>query len=120
MISIFTLNLWRYYEFEQRIPNIIAFITEKKPDVILLQEAQIDQQHSIYSKAEIMQKSLPDYKFVLQSTIYLKTSQRGILLETPIQQGIAILSKHPIIKSFEYYLPQAPSEEPRSNLCFDI
>ncbi len=121
MISLFTLNLWRYYDFDLRFPKIIRELKEKQPDVIFLQEVQIDKTKSPFSQVELIKKELSEYIYSLHSTIYLKTNQRNEKLVVPIQHGMAVLSKYPIVNSFEYYLPlQEGNEEPRSILCCDI
>lgn len=121
MISILTLNLWRYNDFELRLPNIIKAIQAKQPDLLLLQEVQIDLSISPFSQVEIIKRQLPEYKYSIHSTIYLKESQKGKKLDKPIQHGMAVLSKHPIPNSLEFYVAQNPGEtEPRSMLCFDI
>lgn len=120
-LKLLTLNLWRYYDFENRLKNIIFEIDRLQPDVVFLQEVQIDQTISPLSQVEVIKNKLSGYNYSLHSTIYLKTSQRGVNLEKPVQHGMAILSKHPITNSFEYYLDLSEDEkEARSNLCFDI
>lgn len=121
MISLFTLNLWRYYDFEIRFPKIVKTIKENNPDIIFLQEVQLDITQSPLSQAELIKNKLSEYKYSLCSTIYLKDSQKGEKLVSPIQHGMAILSKYPIINSFEYYVKLNEDElEPRSILCCDI
>lgn len=121
MISIFTLNLWRYYDFESRLVNFEKVIKDKNPDIIFLQEVQIDTTISPFSQVEMIKKLLPEYQYSIHSTIYLKESQRGEKLSIPVQHGMAVLSKYPIINSFEYFLSKNKAEtEPRSILCFDV
>lgn len=121
MISILTLNLWRYYDFNVRLPNIVKAIQDNQPDVVFLQEVQIDPSVSSLSQAELLKKQLPEYKYSLHSTIYLKDSQQGKRLEQPVQHGMAVLSKHPIMNSFEFFVtPNTGEIEPRSMLCFDV
>lgn len=121
MISIFTLNLWRYYDFDSRKPKIIKFLKKNDPDIIFLQGVQINQAFSPFSQVELIKKFLPSYKYSIHSTIYLKHFERGKRLKVPVQHGMAILSKYPILNSFEYFLAQENNEsEPRSILCFDV
>ena len=121
MISIFTLNLWRYYDFDIRLQNLKQILKDKKPDVIFFQEVQIDPSKSFFSQVEIIKKLLPEYKYSIHSTIYLKEFQRGKKLQIPVQHGIAVLSKSPILNSFEYFVAKNKDEiEPKSVICFDI
>ena len=121
MISLLTLNLWRYNDFDARLKNIYKVIQRKQPDVVFLQEVQIDLSVSGLSQVEVIKKQLPEYKYSVHSTIYLKESQRGEKLDRPIQHGMAILSKYPVLNSFEYYVAKNIDEtEPRSILCCDV
>lgn len=120
MISILTLNLWRYYDFDVRLPNVIKSIQDNQPDIVFLQEVQIDPSISPFSQVETLKEKLPEYTYSIHSTIYLKDSQRGQKLEKPIQHGMAVLSKYPIVNSFEFFVtPNDGEVEPRSMLCFD-
>lgn len=121
MTSLLTLNLWRYYDFETRLPNIVKAVKDKQPDIIFLQEVQIDSSISPFSQVEIIKKQLPEYPYSIHSTIYRKEFQRGEKLDIPVQHGMAVLSKYPILNSFEYYVAKNEGEEePRSILCFDV
>jgi endonuclease/exonuclease/phosphatase family metal-dependent hydrolase len=127
-MKLITLNYWRYYDLPKRLPNILKAIQRLSPDVILFQEMQIDTSHSPFSQVETLKNSLPDYTYSIHSTIYPKSRQQGKALKNPIQHGMAVLSKHPIINSFEYYVGTLSGEdagenfqkEPRSVLCFDV
>ena len=118
-MTIFTLNLWRQYEWKARKPKIVQFLQQNLPDVICLQEVQICPNG--LSQAEELQKLLPEYGFCIHSTIYPKTTEKGQLLEIPKQHGMAILSKYPITNSLTYFvLMQDEEKEPRSVLLFDV
>ena len=118
-MTIFTLNLWRQYQWKIRKPKIVEFLKENLPDVICLQEVQICPNG--LSQTEELQQLLPEYGFCIHSTIYPKTTEKGQLLENPKQHGMAILSKYPITNSLTYFVPQQKDEkEPRSVLLFDV
>ncbi len=120
-MKILTLNLWRYYDWEKRFSNIIKNILEKKPDVIFLQEVQLDKTKSTFSQVEVLKKELQEYKYSIFSTIVVKTHQRDQKLKEPVQHGMAVLSKYPIANSFNYFLKLSEDEkEARSILCFNI
>lgn len=122
MIKIFDLNLWRYNDFENRISSIVKNIENLQPDIIFLQETQLDLRYSTITQEEIIKNKLSaDYRYSLHSTIYKKEYQRGQKLEKSIDHGMGIISKHPILNSFEYYLKQDDKNtEPRSILFFDL
>ena len=120
-MKILSLNLWRYYDWEHRFQNIVNSILEKRPDVIFLQEVQLDKEKSYFSQVEILKKELQEYKYSIFSVVVVKTHQRGQRLKNPVQHGMAVLSKYPIINSFNYFLKLSEDEkENRSILCFDI
>lgn len=120
-MKLLTLNLWRYYNFAERLPALLSAIMKKSPDVICLQEVQIDKNHSPFSQVEILKNNLTDYKYSIHSTVLVKTHQQGKELDQPVQHGMAVLSKYPIIHSFNYYLElQKDEKEQRSVLAFDI
>jgi endonuclease/exonuclease/phosphatase family metal-dependent hydrolase len=120
-MKILSLNLWRYYDWKKRFNNIVRNVLEKNPDVIFLQEVQLDKNVSYLSQVEILKEELKEYKYSVFSTTLVKTHQRGQKLEYPIQHGMAVLSKYPIKNSFNYFLNLAEDEkESRSILCFDI
>ncbi len=121
MISLLTLNLWRYYDFDTRLSNLISVLKIKQPDIIFLQEVQIDTTFSPFSQVELIKKQLPEYGYSFHSTTYLKESQQGKKLDVPAQHGMAVLSKYPIVNSFEYFVSKNEHEtEPRSMFCFDV
>ncbi len=126
MIKILSLNLWRYNDFDIRFENLLKVISNKNPDIILLQESQIDQSFSRLSQVEIIKNKInevisKDYKFSHYSTVYLKKYQKGEKLEIPVQHGMGIISKYPVVNSFEYYLNIIDKNpEPRSIFCFDL
>jgi len=134
-MTIFTLNLWRQYDWENRKPKIVEFLRTNLPDVVLLQEVQIlpsglSQVEELKNELENQTENQKDfakntknsiYLSLFHSTIYPKYKEKGEILQIPKQHGMAILSKYPIINSFNYFVPMQESEtEPRSVLCFDI
>lgn len=120
-MKIISLNLWRYYDWENRVEKIKEVILKNNPDVIFLQEVQLDRERSNLSQVEMIKEYLSDYKYSIFSTTVVKKYQRGQKLEKPIQHGMAVLSKNPIINSFNYALGLSDDEkESRSILCFDI
>jgi len=122
MIKIFNLNLWRYNDFENRLTNLVKSVDNLQPDVIFLQEAQLDTRFSFLTQVELIKNQLNmNYRYTFHSTVYKKKHQKGEKLDTPIDHGMGILSKYPILNCFEYYLNHEDSDlEPRSVLFFEL
>ena len=68
-LKLLTLNLWRYYDFENRIDNIISEIKKLQPDIIFFQEVHIDETISYFSQVELIKEKLNNIQFIVQYTL---------------------------------------------------
>ena len=99
-MKILNLNLWNYNEFEKRKPFIIKFIQKHNPDVITFQEVRDDLRFNSNgnNQAKQLNKYL-NYKYLK----FIKTMDVNKVNNTPNNpscfEGLAVLSKYPIIKS---------------------
>lgn len=91
-ITVVSLNLWRFYDWEKRLPNIIKVLKEINPDIICTQETQkniaIDKRNQI----DIINSEL-GYPYSVFSIADIKHKQKGIALEYPVDHGLGIISK---------------------------
>src|SRR5262245_59064822 len=102
VVRVLTLNMWgEQPPLERRIEMIVAGLNEIRPDVIALQEVrQIDGQ--LGNQAETLGERL-GYQHVWAQA----TNWGGG------EEGVAILSKHPIAAHEQVVLPPARPEETR-------
>lgn len=115
-ISIATLNLWRYYQWEERQSKIIRLFKDYKSDIIALQEVQINRSFSNKSQAENLAKALDYPHFIFAPTMIKKnqTSKSG-KANVKATHGLAVLSKFPILSYESIRLTQHELDpEPRN------
>jgi endonuclease/exonuclease/phosphatase family metal-dependent hydrolase len=91
-IKIASLNLWRFNEWDRRLPLIIDTIKKLDPDILFLQEVQKDIRYSEKNQLEILNDSL-DYPYSAFTIADIKTTRKGIPLPFPVDHGLAVLSK---------------------------
>jgi len=101
------LNLWNYNNFKERKPKIIKFIQKINPDVITLQEVRDDLRFNSQENNQVEQLN-EELKYEFLS--YIKTMDVNKVnnrTENPACfEGLAVLSKFPIIKSEKIKLKQ--------------
>lgn len=94
-ITIVSLNLWRFYDWEKRFPEIIRVLKEINPDVICTQETQKNIAISPLNQIDILNNELkyPHSDFAVAD---IKHQQKGEPLKYPVDHGLGILSRFPI------------------------
>lgn len=101
-----TLNLQGFESWEKRKTNIITYLKREKPDVVLFQEVVFLPELNARNQAQLLNAKL-GYTYE-QSVI--SRLQAG--LEFPVyREGLAAISKHPIVKSDTIVLKKAPGDE---------
>ena len=96
-LSILTLNLWRFYNWQAREPKIIAAIERFQPDLILFQEAQLDWWISPKNQVEILREKL-GYQFSLFTSCGQRTNQQGKEVIPPAQLGAFSLRSSDVLR----------------------
>lgn len=105
-LTLASLNLQGFEEWEQRSPKILDFIKRINPDVIVFQEAVFLPSISPHNQAQLLNQDL-HYPFEVSTISRL---QKGI--EYPVyREGLALLSKHPITSSDTVTLKKDPTDE---------
>ncbi len=62
MLRLMTLNLWGYEQWDNRKDAVLSLINRQSPDVIALQEVQLDMKKSPVSQASFLaEKELYPY-----------------------------------------------------------
>ena len=99
-LKILNLNIWNYNNWEARMPRILKFIQKHNPDIVVLQEIRDDLRFNKkgYNQAKQLNKELnyPHHSFYIISD---KRKERPEQYDRYCVEGIAILSKFPIIRT---------------------
>lgn len=92
--TIASLNLWRFYDWEKRLPLIISTLKELQPDIIFTQETQRNPAISNMNQIELLNQQL-EYSHSQFAVADMKYIQKGVPLEFPVEHGLGILSRFP-------------------------
>ena len=115
MLKIMSLNLWRYYEWDDRVDNIIALINKESPDCIAFQEVLTNHAFSDFPATDfIADKCGYKYRAFAPTLARHKTRDRDGNHTQLASEGQAFLSKYPIVASESYFLtyhPEYPEEK---------
>jgi endonuclease/exonuclease/phosphatase family metal-dependent hydrolase len=102
-----TLNLWCYFDWENRKNTITATVKDLRPDVIAFQEAQTNSAFSLFPQSDFVADH-GEYKYRVFAPTYKRDEQidksGGMTQETSF--GLALISKYPIVSSETYFLRQ--------------
>src|SRR3989344_9682137 len=98
-MKILNLNLWNYNNFDSRKSKIIKFIKKNNPDLVTLQEVRDDikfnKKGNNQAKQLNRELNYPYYEFY---PVTDKRKERPKKYKNYCIEGIAILSKFPILK----------------------
>lgn len=121
-MKIATLNLWRYYDWDRRQDKILDTLRELKPDIIALQEVQLNQSFNLLPQSSQIAKSLgyEHYVFAPTSQKSKQIDKNGKFTQSA-SHGLAIISKYPILTSETVFLKKYESDkELRSILLVSV
>lgn len=114
-----TLNLWRQYRWPERLPAVARVIKGRQPDVVVLQEVQLDWRKSPLNQVEQLNRLLHfPYSLFIPSAQH--NPQKGSLAVPPAQLGHGILSRFPVKRVEQLFLSQTKGESQRILLNFDV
>jgi len=105
-MKLTTLNLQGFIDWEQRQPAIEAYLQSVQPDVIFFQEVVYLPNISPYNQAQILNGALK-YTFENSAVTRLQPSKAY----GTYREGLATLSKYPIVKTDTLILKKAPDDE---------
>ncbi len=104
-MKITTLNLQGFDHWDTREAAIITHLTAEAPDIVLFQEAVYLPDISPYNQAQLLNGTL---HFPYQQSVI---SRLQVGLEYPVyREGLAALSRHPIVSSDTIVLKQAEDD----------
>lgn len=105
-MKVTTLNLQGFTNWSEHKPNVLEYLRTEQPDFIFFQEVVYVPQISADTQVADLNKDLR-YMFEQSSVTRLQVG-----LEYPVfREGLAVLSKHPIVKSDSLILKQAEGDE---------
>ncbi|MFY9228192.1 MAG: endonuclease/exonuclease/phosphatase family protein [Candidatus Microsaccharimonas sp.] len=105
-MKLTTLNLQGFDNWETREPAITEYLRRVDSDVVLFQEVVYLPIIALYNQVQILNQTL-NYPHVHSSVTRLQPSEHH---ET-YREGLAALSKHPVIETDTIVLKKAPGDE---------
>jgi len=105
-LKILTINIWRYYKWDQRKEELIRFLKEQDADIIFLQEAAYDDRLKSKFKNQVdeINKEL-NYEGQTFSKMTKMAKWHQEPIDWDMWYGFGILSKFPINESDLVILP---------------
>lgn len=119
---IVTINLYRYYDWQQRLPLIIEYLERTRPDVIAFQEVQLNVSFSLLPQSKQIADTL-SYPYHVFAATDSKHQQLGALGSKvdDVSHGLAILSNFSILNIESIMLNRsAPDKEQRSIMLGEV
>ena len=105
-MKLTTLNLQGFHDWQNRKPEILKYLKETDPDIILFQEVVFIPEISYYNQVQLLNTEL-EYPYEHSSITRLQVG-----LEYPVyREGLAMLSKYPVTKSDTIILKQEKGDE---------
>jgi len=105
-MKLTTLNLQGFIDWQNREPEIVDYLKATDPDVILFQEVVFIPTISAYNQVQLLNQKL-NYPFEHHAVTRLQPSHE---YET-FREGLAMLSKYPVLKTDTIVLKQADGDE---------
>lgn len=118
-MKLMTLNLWCYYDWENRKDSIVSLVREHDPDVIALQEVQTNFAFAPNPQSDFIADAC-GYKYRSFSPTYSRKDQidtNGDRTQRT-SYGRAVISKYPIVSSEGYVLEQYPDHDEANSVLF--
>lgn len=106
-----SLNLWRFHEWDIRLPLIVQLLKEVQPDILFTQETQRDVAIDPRSQIEMINTAL-GYPYCIFLPSDTKSRQKDNGRQLPIEHGLGILSKWPLAVE-TITLTRAPDDKER-------
>lgn len=97
-LKIITLNIWRYYEWEERKEKVISFLKRENADIVLFQEAASSEKSKWKNQVEEINEKLK-YKFSAFEKLMKMAKWHEKPLNYEMYYGFGILSKYKIKKT---------------------
>jgi endonuclease/exonuclease/phosphatase family metal-dependent hydrolase len=106
-MKVISLNLAGYKNWAERESNIISFLNESDADIVFMQEVKFDKSQSSYTQSKYLNTKLTtpyQYSQANVSRIFITNDRES-------REGLAVLSKHPIVDSEVIVLAKRPDDK---------
>ena len=109
MFKTMTLNLFRYHDWDKRKNNIVTLVTDREPDIVMMQEVLTNQAFSDRPQSDFVANEC-DYKYraFAPTLIRMNSRDKDGNRNQQASEGQACISKHPIVSTENYFLKQYP------------
>lgn len=107
-MKVTTLNLAGYKNWAEREPNIVSYLESTDSDIVFLQEVKFNREYSPYSQSNYLNSKLRTpypYTQTSVSRYYMQSD------DIESREGLAILSRYPIIDSEILVLTKRPDDK---------
>jgi endonuclease/exonuclease/phosphatase family metal-dependent hydrolase len=105
-MKLTTLNLQGFTNWEARKPEILAYLKEADPDIIVFQEVVFIPDQSSYNQVQLLNQEL-GYPYEHSAVTRLQPSHEY----ATFREGLAVLSKYPVTKTDTIVLKKAEGDE---------
>ncbi|NCU38153.1 endonuclease/exonuclease/phosphatase family protein [Candidatus Saccharibacteria bacterium] len=107
-MKLVSLNLCGYSDWQSRRDKIVSFLNDINADIVCLQEVKFDVKKGSDNQANYLNSLLSNpYKYSNASITKFYRSSNG----EPFREGLATLSRHPILNAENLALTQAEDDK---------
>lgn len=118
-LTIASVNLWCFYEWNERSPHLLSLLKEMKPDVVFTQETQQNMEIDSRNQIEMLNAEL-EYPYSVFEPIEMRSEQKGKVYARPIAHGLGVLSRYPLEKEVVFLTKAEGDKETRGILICRI
>ena len=119
MLKAMTLNLWCYFDWNNRRDTITSLIKSESPDFVAFQEVQTNHAFSAFPQSDFIANAC-GYEYRVFAPMYKRDGQidRSGNMTQETSYGLAFISKHPIISVESYFLRRHPDYKEETSVLF--
>lgn len=119
MPKMMTLNLWCYFDWDNRKDAIVSLMKDAQPGVVAFQEAQTNPSFSAWPQSDFIANSC-NYPYRVFAPTYGRNGQVSPsgTMDQRASYGLALISKYPIVSSETYFLSQHPDHNEACSVLF--
>jgi endonuclease/exonuclease/phosphatase family metal-dependent hydrolase len=119
MLKVMTLNLWCYFDWDNRKDNIVSLLQDESPDLVAFQEAQTNHAFSPFPQTDYLAER-SGYKYRVFAPMYKRDGQIDASgdMTQETSYGLGLISKYPIVSVESYFLKRHPDYDEETSVLF--